>query len=146
MSPCSILSECKFQLRQANRNLVFQTSDPLYWLRMMLASNRGTLMELGISPIISSGMVFQVSPLSFSYRMDMTDIFCHSFLLELTSSMSILTLSPTVNSTKLLKNVCYSTLRLLWPLLTNDYFSFRHYPIPWTGYCLCFDWTLRAPQ
>jgi preprotein translocase subunit SecY len=28
---------------------------------MMLASNRGTLMELGITPIISSGMVFQVS-------------------------------------------------------------------------------------
>lgn len=26
----------------------------------MLASNRGTLMELGITPIISSGMVFQV--------------------------------------------------------------------------------------
>jgi protein transport protein SEC61 subunit alpha len=36
------------------------TSDPLYWLRMMMASNRGTLMELGITPIISSGMVFQV--------------------------------------------------------------------------------------
>lgn len=36
------------------------SSDPLYWLRMMLASNRGTLMELGITPIISSGMVFQV--------------------------------------------------------------------------------------
>ena len=36
------------------------TSDPMYWLRMMLASNRGTLMELGITPIISSGMVFQV--------------------------------------------------------------------------------------
>ncbi|KAF2479044.1 SecY subunit domain-containing protein [Neohortaea acidophila] len=35
-------------------------SDPLYWLRTMLASNRGTLMELGISPIISSGMVFQL--------------------------------------------------------------------------------------
>lgn len=41
------------------------TSDPLYWLRMMLASNRGTLMELGITPIISSGMVFQVSPDEF---------------------------------------------------------------------------------
>ena len=26
----------------------------------MLASNRGTLMELGITPIITSGMVFQV--------------------------------------------------------------------------------------
>ena len=36
------------------------SSDPLYWLRMMLASNRGTLMELGITPIISSGMVFQL--------------------------------------------------------------------------------------
>lgn len=35
-------------------------SDPLYWLRMMLASNRGTLMELGISPIVSAGMVFQL--------------------------------------------------------------------------------------
>ena len=39
------------------------TSDPLYWLRMMMASNRGTLMELGITPIISSGMVFQVRSL-----------------------------------------------------------------------------------
>ena len=35
-------------------------SDPLSWLRMMLASNRGTLMELGISPIVSAGMVFQL--------------------------------------------------------------------------------------
>ena len=32
------------------------SSDPLYWLRMMLASNRGTLMELGITPIITSGV------------------------------------------------------------------------------------------
>lgn len=36
------------------------SSDPLYWLRMMLASNRGTLMELGITPIITAGMVFQL--------------------------------------------------------------------------------------
>lgn len=36
------------------------SSDPLFWLRMMLASNRGTLMELGISPIVSAGMVFQL--------------------------------------------------------------------------------------
>ena len=40
--------------------LISDTSDPFYWLRMMLASNRGTLMELGITPIITSGMVFQV--------------------------------------------------------------------------------------
>uniref|UniRef100_A0A060T4Z8 ARAD1B03894p n=1 Tax=Blastobotrys adeninivorans TaxID=409370 RepID=A0A060T4Z8_BLAAD len=36
------------------------SSDPLLWLRMMLASNRGTLMELGITPIVSAGMVFQL--------------------------------------------------------------------------------------
>lgn len=35
-------------------------SDPLLWLRMMLASNRGTLMELGITPIVSASMVFQL--------------------------------------------------------------------------------------
>lgn len=37
-----------------------ESSDPLFWLRMMLASNRGTLMELGVSPIVTSGMIFQL--------------------------------------------------------------------------------------
>ena len=35
------------------------SSDPLYWIRVILASNRGTLMELGISPIVTSGMIMQ---------------------------------------------------------------------------------------
>ncbi|KAM0686334.1 translocon subunit [Conglomerata obtusa] len=35
------------------------TADPLYWMRMMMASNRGTLMDLGISPIITSNMIIQ---------------------------------------------------------------------------------------
>jgi len=35
-------------------------ADPMYWMRVILASNRGTLMELGISPIITSGMVMQL--------------------------------------------------------------------------------------
>lgn len=35
-------------------------SDPLYWLRVILASNRGTLMELGISPSVTAGMVLQL--------------------------------------------------------------------------------------
>lgn len=34
--------------------------DPLFWLRMMLALNRGTLMELGISPVVLALMVFQL--------------------------------------------------------------------------------------
>jgi len=37
-----------------------KSSDPFYWMRVIMASNRGTLMELGISPIITSGMVMQL--------------------------------------------------------------------------------------
>ena len=37
-----------------------KSSDPFYWMRVLLASNRGTLMELGISPIITSGLVMQL--------------------------------------------------------------------------------------
>ena len=31
--------------------------DPMFWSRMILASNRGTLMELGIGPIVTAGMI-----------------------------------------------------------------------------------------
>jgi protein transport protein SEC61 subunit alpha len=34
-------------------------ADPFYWVRVILASNRGTLMELGISPIVTSSMILQ---------------------------------------------------------------------------------------
>merc|ERR1712087_834400 len=37
-----------------------KSADPFYWMCVILASNRGTLMELGISPIITSGMVMQL--------------------------------------------------------------------------------------
>lgn len=36
------------------------SSDPLFWMRVILASNRGTLMELGITPIVTSGMIIQL--------------------------------------------------------------------------------------
>eukprot|EP00948_MAST-09A_sp_MAST-9A-sp1_P002893 g2893.t1 len=36
------------------------SADPFYWLRVVMASQRGTLMELGITPIITSGMVVQL--------------------------------------------------------------------------------------
>lgn len=35
-------------------------NDPLHFLRVMLASNRGTLMELGISPIVTSSLLMQL--------------------------------------------------------------------------------------
>lgn len=34
--------------------------DPYYWSRVIMASNRGTLMELGIGPIVTSGLVMQL--------------------------------------------------------------------------------------
>ena len=34
--------------------------DPIYRIRATLASNRGTLMELGISPIVTPGVVMQL--------------------------------------------------------------------------------------
>jgi protein transport protein SEC61 subunit alpha len=37
-----------------------KSSDPFYWMRVIMASNRGTLMELGISPIVTSSMVMQL--------------------------------------------------------------------------------------
>ena len=37
-----------------------QSADPFYWTRVILASNKGTLMELGIFPIVTSGLVMQL--------------------------------------------------------------------------------------
>ena len=35
-------------------------SDPFYWMRVILASNKGTLMELGISPVVTAGLIIQL--------------------------------------------------------------------------------------
>ena len=37
-----------------------ESADPFYWMRVILASNRGSLMELGISPIVTSGLIMQL--------------------------------------------------------------------------------------
>ena len=34
--------------------------DPMFWTRVIMASNRGTLMELGIGPIVTAGMIAQL--------------------------------------------------------------------------------------
>eukprot|EP01064_Diplonema_japonicum_P002524 TRINITY_DN115_c5_g4_i1.p1 TRINITY_DN115_c5_g4~~TRINITY_DN115_c5_g4_i1.p1 ORF type:complete len:478 (+),score=144.89 TRINITY_DN115_c5_g4_i1:58-1491(+) len=35
-------------------------SDPFYWMRVILASNKGTLMELGISPVVTASLIMQL--------------------------------------------------------------------------------------
>eukprot|EP00468_Gymnochlora_sp_CCMP2014_P010138 CAMPEP_0167751744 /NCGR_PEP_ID=MMETSP0110_2-20121227/6751_1 /TAXON_ID=629695 /ORGANISM="Gymnochlora sp., Strain CCMP2014" /LENGTH=462 /DNA_ID=CAMNT_0007637279 /DNA_START=92 /DNA_END=1480 /DNA_ORIENTATION=+ len=49
------------------------SADPFYWMRVILASNRGTLMELGISPIVTSGMVMQLLAGSKIIQVDQSD-------------------------------------------------------------------------
>lgn len=46
------------------------SSDPLYWLRTVLASNRGTLTELGVLPILTSGMIIQFLAAANFFRID----------------------------------------------------------------------------
>uniref|UniRef100_A0A8C6F251 Translocon Sec61/SecY plug domain-containing protein n=1 Tax=Monodon monoceros TaxID=40151 RepID=A0A8C6F251_MONMO len=36
------------------------SADPFYWMRVILASHRGMLMKLGISPIVTSGLIMQL--------------------------------------------------------------------------------------
>jgi protein transport protein SEC61 subunit alpha len=48
-----------------------ENADPFYWVRVIIASNRGTLMELGISPIVTSGLVMQLLAGSKIIEVDM---------------------------------------------------------------------------
>ena len=48
-------------------------NDPLGSLRVIFASNRGTLMELGIGPIVTAGLILQVLAGSKMINLDMTN-------------------------------------------------------------------------
>jgi protein transport protein SEC61 subunit alpha len=54
------------EVKQADRKVPFReralytTIALFYWARVIMASNRGTCMELGISPIVTSGLVMQL--------------------------------------------------------------------------------------
>ncbi|XP_039787229.1 protein transport protein SEC61 subunit alpha-like [Panicum virgatum] len=45
-------------------------ADPLYWVRSILASNRGTLLELGVGPVVTGGTVIQLATASRLLRVD----------------------------------------------------------------------------
>ena len=51
---------CGTPLYGISLSILSSSNDPLYWFRPMLASRSGTLMELGISPIVTSGLVLQL--------------------------------------------------------------------------------------
>ncbi len=52
---------------------IAETTDYYYWLRVILASNRGTLTELGIGPIVTAGLIMQLLLGSKIIKVDMKD-------------------------------------------------------------------------
>jgi len=52
---------------------IAETTDYYYWLRVILASNRGTLTELGIGPIVTAGLIMQLLLGSKIIKVDMRD-------------------------------------------------------------------------
>ena len=50
-----------------------ESTDYFYWLRVILASQRGTLTELGIGPIVTSGLIMQLLIGSKMINVDMSD-------------------------------------------------------------------------
>jgi protein transport protein SEC61 subunit alpha len=50
-----------------------ESTDYFYWLRVILASQRGTLTELGIGPIVTSGLIMQLLLGSKMINIDMSD-------------------------------------------------------------------------
>ncbi|MFX1575291.1 MAG: preprotein translocase subunit SecY, partial [Promethearchaeota archaeon] len=50
-----------------------ESTDYFYWLRVILASKRGTLTELGIGPIVTAGLIMQLLLGSKIIDVDMAD-------------------------------------------------------------------------
>lgn len=50
-----------------------ESTDYFYWLRVILASNRGTLTELGIGPIVTAGLIMQLLQGSKLINVNMAD-------------------------------------------------------------------------
>jgi len=64
-------------------------SDPLGSLRVIFASNRGTLMELGIGPIVTAGLILQVLAGSKMINIDMTNPEDRSMFTSASKIMSV---------------------------------------------------------
>ncbi|KAI9483483.1 MAG: SecY subunit of pre protein translocase [Benjaminiella poitrasii] len=47
-----------------------ESSDPLYWFRIVMGANRGTLGELGVLPLLTSGMIMQILAAANVIRID----------------------------------------------------------------------------
>lgn len=97
------------------------SADPFYWLRVIMASNRGTLMELGISPIVTSGLIMQ--------------LLAGAKIIEVGDTPKDRALFNGAQKCKP-KSVCFQSLIF-------ELFSVRYGHHCWTSYCLRHVRTLR---
>ncbi len=75
---------------------VQDTEDYFYWMRVILASQRGTLTELGIGPIVTSGLIMQLLMGSNLIKINMGDPFDRSLF---TGAQKVLSMFLTVFNT-----------------------------------------------
>jgi len=66
-----------------------ESTDYFYWLRVILASQRGTLTELGIVPIVTAGLIMQLLLGSKIINVDMNDPYDRSMFSGTQKVMSI---------------------------------------------------------
>lgn len=70
-----------------------ETEDYFYWLRVILASQRGTLTEMGIGPIVTAGLIMQLLMGSGIIKINMADPYDRSMF---TGAQKILAIFLTV--------------------------------------------------
>lgn len=75
---------------------IAETEDYFYWMRVILASQRGTLTELGIGPIVTSGLIMQLLMGSNLIKINMADPYDRSLF---TGAQKVLSMFLTVFNT-----------------------------------------------
>lgn len=146
------------------------SADPFYWMRVILASNRGafrsvvtkvlflicssqaffnltccpgTLMELGISPIVTSGLIMQLLAGAKIIEVGDTPKDRALFNGAQKCRISITLKSLWSFETSRLGDICNN-------IYVKEFFLFPLYSVwndhhHWTGHCLCNDWDVWRP-
>lgn len=108
------------------------SADPFYWIRVILASNRGTLMELGISPIVTSGLIMQL--LHGAKIIEVGDTPKDRALFNGAQKCKYIDF----NMLKYEHVKKETQITFAFPLCSVRYGYYR-----WTSHCLCNDWNVR---
>jgi protein transport protein SEC61 subunit alpha len=87
------------------------TTDYLYWMRVILASTHGTLMELGIGPIVTAGLIMQLLAGSKIIRTDLSNTEDRSKFTA--SQKSLAMLMTVVQALAYILSGAYGTLSLI---------------------------------